>query len=934
MGNVEPGELVGRAQEAAELERLVGRVAGGQGQAVVVRGEPGIGKTRLVRTALAACERRGFEAYVAAASEMEMRRPFGVIADALQLRGAADDMRSEIRQMLRRPADEAARGQAGEGVEFQLAERVVEYLEARAANAPVVLVAEDLHWADPASLMALGWLAREGAQLPVLLVCTLSPYPARPDVGSLLASFEKLGVGRLQLGPLSPAEVEELVGHLAGAPPGEGLLRLLGGANGNPFYVRELVAALRADGTLSVGPGGRVEVAQGQLPVSLRHTVLHGLGRLPAPTLDVLRTAAVLGESFSTGELQAVLSRPVAELIGTLRPAIQAEVLTGIEEGLAFRHRLVREAVYEDIPRPLRRAQHREVAATLAAAKMPGERVAAHLVLGADRGDREAAGWLRGAARDTAARAPAIACELLERARDLYLPDDPARAEVLAEMVQPLAWASRHKELQALCRRALEGEGRPEDEMMFWMGLGLSLMGQGRFRQARSAFEQMMASSGLGEPERVTGEAHAALCGVYLGDLAAAERISHATSGRWGPMAAGIARLAAATAELNAGRPEHALAMFDALAATGPPDRWSLQVTRGAALLDLDEVEKARAVLREWARHSLLNGTPGRTAIHHYVLVAVEYAAGELDAALAEHEAGLALAEGSEERWWDLSFGLAAAVMVHRGELDRAAELVKQAEEDLAADGPSPRDDEAARARYLLARSRGDPEGAALAAGEAWGRCADHGYRPHLTWFGVDLVRASLEVGDLQRAREAAEAAEEVAKGIPVACWEACAAWAQGLVTGDAGGLLEAVRRMRASPRRLYLALCLEDAALALARAGKAGDARPLAVEALDLFAVMDAVTDASRLSAGLRAAGIHLGSRARRGRPRHGWDSLSTSELNVVRLVAEGKTNREVADRLFVSRDTVHTHVSNALRKLGLSSRVELAAEAVRRGL
>ena len=161
----------------------------------------------------------------------------------------------------------------------------------------------------------------------------------------------------------------------------------------------------------------------------------------------------------------------------------------------------------------------------------------------------------------------------------MYLPDDPARAEVLSEMVQPLAWASRHKELQALCRRALEGEGRPEDEMMFWMGLGLSLMGQGRFSQARSAFEQMTASSALGEPERVTGEAHAALCGVYLGDLAAAERVGPATSGRWGPMAAGMARLAAATAELNAGRPEHALAMFEALAATGRPDRWSLQLT-------------------------------------------------------------------------------------------------------------------------------------------------------------------------------------------------------------------------------------------------------------------------------------------------------------------------------------------------------------------
>jgi DNA-binding CsgD family transcriptional regulator len=141
------------------------------------------------------------------------------------------------------------------------------------------------------------------------------------------------------------------------------------------------------------------------------------------------------------------------------------------------------------------------------------------------------------------------------------------------------------------------------------------------------------------------------------------------------------------------------------------------------------------------------------------------------------------------------------------------------------------------------------------------------------------------------------------------------------------------VSRLRGSPRRLYLALCLEDAAVALARAGRVADARSAAFEALEIFTGMDAVSDAARLTSRLRAAGIRLGSRARRGRPRYGWESLSASELSVVRLVAEGKTNRAVADQLFLSRDTVHTHVSHALRKLGLSSRVELAAEAARRG-
>jgi DNA-binding CsgD family transcriptional regulator len=96
----------------------------------------------------------------------------------------------------------------------------------------------------------------------------------------------------------------------------------------------------------------------------------------------------------------------------------------------------------------------------------------------------------------------------------------------------------------------------------------------------------------------------------------------------------------------------------------------------------------------------------------------------------------------------------------------------------------------------------------------------------------------------------------------------------------------------------------------------------------------MGAVTDAARARRRWRDASLHLGTRGPRGRPRIGWDSLSDSELRVVRLVAEGRTNRDIAALLFVSRNTVHTQLSSVLRKLGLSSRVELAAQAVRRGL
>jgi hypothetical protein len=201
---------------------------------------------------------------------MEQHRPFGLIADALRVRGASDPGRTEMRLLLRGGGDDddgsRARGQAG--VEFLVAEHVVEYVEGRGMITPVVIALEDLQWADPSSLMALNRLAREGRRLPLLLICTLRPVPARPQVCALLASLDKLGASRLELGPLSGGDVGHLVALLTGAPAGGRLLRLAASANGNPLHIRELVTGLQAGGALAAGPDGQVEVAEGQLPTT------------------------------------------------------------------------------------------------------------------------------------------------------------------------------------------------------------------------------------------------------------------------------------------------------------------------------------------------------------------------------------------------------------------------------------------------------------------------------------------------------------------------------------------------------------------------------------------------------------------------------------------------------------------------------------------
>jgi DNA-binding CsgD family transcriptional regulator len=927
--------LIGRAGELKLLGALAERAAGGQGAVAVVIGDPGIGKTRLARAGLAECERRGFETYTAAAAEMERGRPFGVVADALRLRASRDPVLAEIGRLLRGgDAGQAASPVEPAGAEFQVAERVVEYVEDRVMNCPVVMVLEDLHWADTSSLMVLGWLAREAAQLPLLLVCTLRPDAGRPEVGTLLASLGRVGAERLELGPLSDSDVADLVAEAAGGPPGGRLLRLVASAHGNPLHVKELVSALRADGALQASQDGHVEAVGGPVPTSLRQTVLHRLAGLPPATAELLGTASVLGSAFEVAELEAVISRPVGELADGLRAAIGAGALVEEDVGrLAFRHELIREALYEDMPGVVRRARHREAAGLLAAAGAPVERVAAHWAAGADLGDLRAVESLRLAAREVVCSAPSVAVELLERARDLCPPGEPAREEILTELIQPLAWTGHPDELEQL-RQAMDGQARPEDKMNFQVGLAHSLRIQGRLADAHAAFQRAANMATLSQDQRAVLTAHAALSGAMAGEVILAQAgWPEAPEGSEPPVATGIARLAVAVAELNIGRADRAVAGFEALAAQGPADRWGLPLLRGAALLDLDQVDAARKVLRQGARDCVQHGTAARAAIHHHYLVAVEYAAGDFDAALAEHVTGMALAEASGHHWQVISLALAAAIAVHRGDLASAAGLIKNAEYRIVSFGPHPADDEVARARYLLAQATSDADMALQAASEASQRCAAHGYRSQLTWRGADLAAAALAAGDPELAAATAAAASQAANPTLAGCWQAGAARARGLAGDDPEPLLEAVALLRTS-RPLFLAQALEDAAEALARAGRAGDARPLAAEALDLFAGMDAVTDMARARRRWRAASLHLGSREPRRRPRTGWESLSEGELRVVRLVAEGRTNGDIAARLFITRDTVHTHVSHALRKLGLSSRVELAAQAARRGL
>jgi DNA-binding CsgD family transcriptional regulator len=189
-----------------------------------------------------------------------------------------------------------------------------------------------------------------------------------------------------------------------------------------------------------------------------------------------------------------------------------------------------------------------------------------------------------------------------------------------------------------------------------------------------------------------------------------------------------------------------------------------------------------------------------------------------------------------------------------------------------------------------------------------------------------DLVSLACTAGHQERALAVIAALDELALRYPSPRLEGSLLRCRGLLAEDPGLLLEAVTAYRRSPQPVMLAGALEDAAVALGRAGRLPEARPLIDEALTIYERVGARRDTRRVLGILRDLGVRLGRRGPRQRPKDGWNSLSETEREVVRLVVEGLTNAKIAERLFISRRTVETHLSHVFAKLGVSSRRELA--------
>jgi DNA-binding CsgD family transcriptional regulator len=943
--------LVGRDDELALLDGLLREAARGRGAAVLIEGEPGIGKSAFVHAAVAAAPDAGCQVFWGAGDELGTALPLLPFLDALQVREPSVNTRRNTIVGLLRGEIAADRGA---DVPATLAEQLLALVAEESAVRPVVLVIDDLQWADPASVTLWGRLARTARQAPLLLIGTARPVPHRDD---LLALRRLAGDnGRIQLTGLAEPAVADLVAVLAGGRPDGSLLQLAEGAAGNPLYLTELVAALMRGSNLTLTPAGTAELAggtdlvgaepggaiPGSIPGSLSAVIADRLGFVAGPVRDVLRAAALLGVDFEVSDLAIVLGRSLPDLLPAVEEARIAGVLAESGGSLGFRHPMIRAALYEEMPAAVRAAWHRDAARALAAAGAAPERVARQLLRAADGPgtaeplDAQMLDWLVRTGDHLVSQAPGVAAELLAQAvagTQLGTSHHGWMVSRLADALYRTGDAARAAEV---ADQALDYITEPDLLVDLHWTLAQCRMRTGQSAESLATLDRALATPGLSARHRARLLVVAARTHTHFGEFETGEQVATsalaAATEAGDNWAMGWALHVLSLVTAVQGRLAESLPLSDRALIVTQADpaltdlRLLLQVNKAVTLGNLDRYDEAVVVARAALHLADQVGTAVRLAQAHCVLAQFLFETGRWDDALAEVDR---LPENLQEPGAaSCDLGMAAVISFHRGEVD-------EARRHLAAAAPyAERLGHRLIPPLTLARSLDRERDGALTAAlaELTGAFEGNPEEIELENLFPDTVRLAVRTGDLETAKSLAKQADALAAGSEIPHRQANALYCAGLLDHDAGRLVTAAGRYQEASRPLLAAKAYEAAAAEFLRADDRGRAREAFVEAVEAYTSLGAAADVARLRAAFRAHGIHRGPHSRHRRAVSGWDSLTDTEVKVAGLVAEGLSNPEIAAKLMLSRRTVSTHVSHILKKLGVASRTDIARESALR--
>ncbi|MDQ0993210.1 ATP/maltotriose-dependent transcriptional regulator MalT [Streptomyces sp. V3I7] len=990
--------FVGRAQELGTLNDALARAAVGEPQALLVGGEAGVGKTRLIEEFALAARRRG--AVVAQGACVEIGAdglPFASFASALralrralpgEVSAAAAGQEEELARLLPELGDAVpirAAGRHDEEGTARLFELTARLLEQLAADRTVVVALEDLHWSDASTRHLLAYLLRTLRTGRLVIVATYRSddihrrHPLRP----LLAELDRLRtVRRVELARFDREEVaRQMAGILAAEPDPAEVDEIFERSDGNAFFVEELAVAAH-------------EGCRTGLSDSLRDLLLVRVEALPEPAQRVARIVAEGGSSVEHRLLAAVARLPEDDLIEALRAAANAGILAAAPsgDGYRFRHSLVREAVSDDLLPGERSRLNRHYAEALEAepALVPADTYVMRL----------ASHWYR--AHDPAKALPAVLdasvvarqrhahseqLRLLERAMELWdaAPEDvravlrpadftevhapcgcdPATTplhylDLMAEAVLAGRLCGEREQALRITKRALhllESEDDPLRAAWFWTQRStlIEALGRGDGRHELATARQLVR--GL-PPSEVHAEVlGSAACWSMLHEpgpqaLAAAERAveyARMVGAREielnGRITLGCLMVAAGDVEKGIAELSHSKEQAIQEGFTYVAGR--AYVNLPAELELIGRSREAVPLLEEGIRFARKFGLVGTEAWTWANLSESLYSLGRWEeAARAAENAGR---RGAGSRPRGVGAMLLAHLAVRRGEMAESARQLATARHHFGSHAPQPQD------RLPVARIAVD-----LAAGEGrmpdaraeLTRALDAGLPPGTHRFAWPLLLAAATAEADARALPAAAAgraafldrlldtAKKLTTDAPV--WLAHEAWvraeldrAQGKDTPDTWS--EVVTAFERLERPHDLARVRHRLAQSLVARG-GDDARERAKELLRLAG---AVAD----HLGARPLGDAVALLAQRARltltsapePALGPAEalgLTSREHDVLRLVSAGRTNRQIAEELFISPKTASVHVLNILGKLGVAGRGEAAAVAHRLGL
>ena len=974
--------LIGRQPEQDLLRYAWRKASDGQTTVAAISGEPGIGKTALLNRIAITLEQEGALILRGLASAMEGMPPYLPFLEALghyiltaplaqlneQLGAYTPTLVSIFPEITHRlGAHSAAQTLPAEQARFRLFEAVALFLSNICQHQPVLLLFDDLQWADAASFDLLTYIVLHQPRIPLLILAGVRRgEDTWAEFQQMLAELERLrSLTLIELGPLSANEMVWLAEHYLGAPlDAQSNQVLLACSEGNPFFAEELLRNWQEMGRLSnTSIGWRLEIqAEEEFPASIMRAIEQRLMRLSIPTIEILRSAAIIGRYFEIALLAEVMGQEAEIVEANLSSALQANLIYSYPGGLAFNHELIREALYQQVPAARRQRLHGFIGRALEMiSKTPDTQQLTSLAFHFTRsGDRERGIRYARLAAEQALRAyaPKEAMRHYQSASVLLAQMEQMGNAVpfqRGELLLGLGNAALHADMKQDALLAFESaltwfmqNGDPFSAARAAYGLGRARWQVEEISAAQQAFEHALEL--LGERDSAeTAHIHADLANLLvLSRHRYEEGMAHAQRGleiarqlndehlmatalralgnlfvRTNRLAEGIAHLekALALAEQSDDYLEAAEISTGLLIAFGWNCNFSEILATGMQLIDYAERCQARHYTRhvysllfllkivqgdlagssEWLERAEETtaslASPEPWAFLHYVKAMAAYYSGDYEEMAAQTMEAIEILRTSdpEALFWYLGIGALANLL--SGRHSEGCALRDELEARLQASRPETFP--AAEAFNHLALF-------ALASGER-DRLLD--LYPNLLPFRgqfhdsfVDWLLGTIEIlrGDWKAAESYLNLAESITRRENLR-WEL----AQTLAA-------------RA------------DLELARGGAGSVMRARVFLAEALEIFKSYGNKPQIKRFRAWLRDLPPQPGERQLHPAPA----GLSRRELNVLQLLAQGRSNREIAETLALSEKTIANHVTMIFNKIGVENRAAAAAFAAKAGV